>query len=60
MKEFPDESAEFCGAGGCPDASGSRSSCTTAPGIIERKYDMARRYLGTRAGLVEFLLSTGG
>lgn len=33
--------------------------CNTALGHIERRYEMARTYLDTRAGLVEFLLFTG-
>ena len=34
--------------------------CNTALGHIERRYEIARRYLATRAGLVEFLVSEGG
>jgi hypothetical protein len=34
-------------------------SCNTALGHIERKLKLAQAYLDTRAGLIEFLLSTG-
>lgn len=33
--------------------------CNTALGIIESRYEMARTYLDTRAGLVEFLVFEG-
>jgi hypothetical protein len=36
------------------------TSCNTALGIIERKYDMARTYLDTRAALVGSGCSRGG
>ena len=35
------------------------TSCNTALGIIERKYELAQAYLGTRAGLVEFPVFAG-
>lgn len=36
------------------------TSCNTALGIIERKYEMARTYLDTRASLVGSACSSGG
>ena len=35
------------------------TSCNTALGVIERKYEMARAYLATRTRLVEFPVFEG-